>query len=86
MLLKDLKEYDIIVCTALIAGKTPLSLDEELINSLKDGCVIVDLAAEKEGNSWITRTKGTGRVEYKTPDGKVIKNLGYLDWASHMPT
>ena len=52
-LLKDaLKKNDIVICTALIPGKSaPRILNEELVNLLKSGSVIYDLAAEQGGNS-----------------------------------
>jgi len=80
LFLTELPDFNVIVCTALAGKNTPLSLDEEIINKLRPGTIVVDLAAEKKGNSWITREKGTGRVEYKG-----IINLGYTDWPSHMP-
>ena len=52
-LLKDaLKKNDIVICTALIPGKpAPRILNEELVNLMKSGSVIYDLAAEQGGNS-----------------------------------
>ena len=52
LLLNALKKNDIVICTALIPGKpAPRILDEELVNSMKPGSVIYDLATEQGGNS-----------------------------------
>jgi H+-translocating NAD(P) transhydrogenase subunit alpha len=45
------KDVDIIMTTALIPGKTaPVLITQEMVESMKDGSVIVDLAAEQGGN------------------------------------
>ena len=45
------KEVDIIVTTALIPGKkAPVLITREMVESMKKGSVIVDLAAEQGGN------------------------------------
>ena len=45
------KEVDIIITTALIPGKpAPELILEDMVKSMKDGSVIVDLAAEQGGN------------------------------------
>lgn len=45
------KEVDIIITTALIPGKTaPVLITQEMVESMKDGSVVVDLAAEQGGN------------------------------------
>ena len=52
-LLKDaLKKNDIVICTALIPGKSaPRIINEELVKIMKSGSIIYDLAAEQGGNS-----------------------------------
>jgi H+-translocating NAD(P) transhydrogenase subunit alpha len=52
-LLNDaLKKNDIVICTALIPGKTaPRIINEELVKLMKSGSIIYDLAAEQGGNS-----------------------------------
>ena len=43
---------DIVICTALIPGRTaPRILNEELVKLMKPGSIIYDLAAEQGGNS-----------------------------------
>jgi len=47
-----LKKNDIVICTALIPGKTaPKILTEDLVKLMKPGSIIYDLAAEQGGNS-----------------------------------
>ena len=49
------KEVDIIVTTALIPGRpAPKLITEEMVKSMKNGSVIVDLAAEQGGNCELT--------------------------------
>ncbi|MGK2924465.1 MAG: Re/Si-specific NAD(P)(+) transhydrogenase subunit alpha, partial [Lysobacterales bacterium] len=49
------REVDIIITTALIPGKpAPLLITAEMVRSMKDGSVIVDLAAEQGGNCELT--------------------------------
>ena len=49
-------EVDVIVTTALIPGKpAPKLITKEMVGSMKQGSVIVDLAAETGGNCELTR-------------------------------
>ena len=49
------KDVDIIITTALIPGKpAPKLITAEMVESMKDGSVIVDLAAEQGGNCELT--------------------------------
>ncbi|HEY9762251.1 MAG TPA: Re/Si-specific NAD(P)(+) transhydrogenase subunit alpha [Trichocoleus sp.] len=49
------KEVDIIITTALIPGKkAPLLITREMVESMKPGSVIVDMAAEQGGNCEVT--------------------------------
>jgi NAD(P) transhydrogenase subunit alpha len=53
---KQAKEVDIIITTALIPGKpAPKLITEAMVSSMKDGSVIVDLAAEQGGNCEVTK-------------------------------
>ncbi len=48
---KHVKEADIVITTALIPGKkAPLLVTEEMVNSMKPGSVILDMAVEQGGN------------------------------------
>lgn len=50
------KEVDIIITTALIPGKTaPVLITREMVESMKDGSVVVDMAAEQGGNCEVTK-------------------------------
>ena len=49
------KEVDIIITTALIPGKpAPKLITEDMVKSMKQGSVIVDMAAEQGGNCELT--------------------------------
>ena len=53
---KQCKEVDIIITTALIPGKpAPKLITKEMVESMKPGSVIVDLAAEAGGNCEVTK-------------------------------
>jgi len=55
MYAKQAKEVDIIITTALIPGKpAPKLITAEMVKSMKQGSVIVDMAAERGGNCELT--------------------------------
>ena len=74
------KDVDIIITTALIPGRpAPRLVLSDMVESMKDGSVIVDLAAEQGGNCELTEP------------GKVIVHngvtiIGYTDMASRLAT
>lgn len=77
---KQAKEVDIIISTALIPGKpAPKLISKEMIESMKDGSVVVDLAAEAGGNI-ATTVPGELSVH------KGVTNIGYTDLPSRLPT
>lgn len=50
------KDVDIIITTALIPGKkAPLLITTEMVEHMKEGSVVVDLAAEQGGNCEVTQ-------------------------------
>ncbi|MEO0706387.1 MAG: Re/Si-specific NAD(P)(+) transhydrogenase subunit alpha [Cyanobacteria bacterium J06649_5] len=50
------EDVDIIITTALIPGKkAPLLITQEMVESMKPGSVIVDMAAEQGGNCAVTK-------------------------------
>ena len=52
---ETLKKIDIVICTALIPGKkAPVIIKESMINNMKVGSVIYDLAAVQGGNTAFT--------------------------------
>jgi len=71
-------EVDIIITTALVPGtKAPVLITREMVESMKQGSVIVDLAAEQGGNCEVTKP---GEVfEYKG-----VTVIGYTDLPSRM--
>jgi len=78
MYAKQAKECDIIITTALIPGKpAPKLITAEMVQSMKPGSVIVDMAAEQGGNCELTE-----------PGKAVVKHgvtiVGYTDLASRM--
>ncbi|XP_035219277.1 LOW QUALITY PROTEIN: NAD(P) transhydrogenase, mitochondrial-like [Stegodyphus dumicola] len=77
---KQCKEIDILITTALIPGKpAPRLISRAMVESMKPGSVIVDLAAEAGGN-----------VETTRPGELYIHNgvihIGYTDLPSRLPT
>ncbi|MBQ8706950.1 MAG: Re/Si-specific NAD(P)(+) transhydrogenase subunit alpha [Succinivibrionaceae bacterium] len=75
------KEVDIIITTAAIPGRAaPRLITKEMVASMKNGSVIVDLAAATGGNCEGTKA---GEVVV-TPNG--VKMIGYTDLASRLPT
>ena len=72
------KDVDIIITTALIPGKpAPRLITADMVESMKDGSVIVDLAAEQGGNCELTEA-----------DKVVVKHgvslIGYTDLPSRL--
>ena len=56
LILETLKKIDIVICTALIPGKkAPIIINEKMIENMKKGSVIYDLAAAQGGNSAYTK-------------------------------
>ena len=55
LLSETLKKIDIVICTALIPGKkAPLIIKDSMINGMKSGSIIYDLAAIQGGNTAFT--------------------------------
>ena len=74
------EDVDIIITTALIPGKAaPRLITAEMVGSMKDGSVIVDLAAEQGGNCELTRPG-----EVYEHNGVTI--IGYTDLPSRLAT
>ena len=74
------EEVDIIITTALIPGKpAPELITEDMVKSMQEGSVIVDLAAEQGGNCKLTEK-----------DQVVVKHgvtiIGYTDLPSRLAT
>jgi NAD(P) transhydrogenase subunit alpha len=78
MYAKQAREVDIIITTALIPGKpAPKLITAEMVQSMKPGSVIVDMAAERGGNCELTE-----------PGQAVVKHgvtiIGYTDLNSRL--
>jgi NAD(P) transhydrogenase subunit alpha len=74
------EEVDIIITTALIPGRpAPELITEEMVKSMREGSVIVDLAAAMGGNCKLSEA-----------DKVVVKHgvsiIGYTDLPSRLPT
>ncbi|MEN0616938.1 Re/Si-specific NAD(P)(+) transhydrogenase subunit alpha [Klebsiella indica] len=75
------KDVDIIVTTALIPGKpAPKLITREMVDTMKSGSVVVDLASQNGGN-----------CEYTVPGQVVttdngVKIIGYTDLPGRLPT
>merc|ERR1719244_804173 len=74
------KDVDIVITTALIPGKkAPILIKNYMIDDMKPGSVVVDLAAEAGGN-----------IETITPGEVTVYNnvthIGYTDLPSRLPT
>ena len=55
LLAETLKKIDIVICTALIPGKkAPLIIKEDMLNNMRSGSVVYDLAAIQGGNTAFT--------------------------------
>jgi NAD(P) transhydrogenase subunit alpha len=73
------KDVDIIITTALIPGKpAPELITEAMVKSMKQGSVIVDLAAELGGNCALTEKD-------KIIQKYGVTIIGYTDLPSRMP-
>jgi NAD(P) transhydrogenase subunit alpha len=78
MYAKQAREVDIIITTALIPGKpAPRLITAEMVQSMRPGSVIVDMAAERGGNCELTE-----------PGKTVVKHgvtiVGYTDLNSRL--
>jgi NAD(P) transhydrogenase subunit alpha len=73
------KDVDIIITTALIPGKpAPKLITADMVESMKQGSVIVDLAAEQGGNCELTEP-------HKVAEHHGVKIIGYTDMPSRLP-
>ena len=75
------EDVDIIITTALIPGRpAPKLITKEMVDSMKSGSVIVDLAAANGGNCAYTEADKV----ITTPNG--VKIIGYTDMVGRLPT
>jgi H+-translocating NAD(P) transhydrogenase subunit alpha len=72
------RDVDVIITTALIPGKrAPILITADMVRSMKRGSVVVDLAAEQQGNCELTSPG-----EAVVVDGVTI--IGYTDMPSRL--
>ncbi len=56
LIAETIKKQDIVICTALIPGKpAPVLVTEDMVKTMRQGSVIVDLAAASGGNCPLTK-------------------------------
>lgn len=73
------KDVDIIITTAMIPGRpSPKLITKEMVESMKPGSIIVDLAAAGGGNCELTKPGKLSSV-------KGVKIIGYTDLVSRLP-
>jgi NAD(P) transhydrogenase subunit alpha len=71
---------DIVICTALVMGrKAPVIVTQPMVDSMRPGSVVVDLAADAGGNC--AATVPGQRTD--TPNGVAV--LGYHNWPGRIP-
>src|SRR6056297_2136353 len=74
-------EVDIVITTALIPNRpAPELWTEDMVEAMKPGSVIVDLAAERGGNCTLTR------ADEKIVTDNDVTIIGYTDFPSRMAT
>ena len=80
LLAETLKKIDIVICTALIPGKkAPKIIKEKMIENMKSGSVIYDLAAIQGGNTVYTEVD-------KIIDKNGVKIMGETNILNKLPT
>ena len=80
LLSETLKKIDIVICTALIPGKkAPVIIKESMINNMKSGSVIYDLAAIQGGNTAFTEVD-------KIIEKNGVKIMGEQNILNKLPT
>ncbi len=71
---------DLVICTALVQGrKAPVIVSQAMVDAMRPGSVIVDLAAEAGGNCAATKP---GEIAV-TANG--VKVVGWANWPARIP-
>jgi NAD(P) transhydrogenase subunit alpha len=77
-------EADVLITTAAVPGRTaPLLVTTEMVEQMRDGSVVVDLAAESGGN--VEGSVPGQETAVSAADGGTVRLLGTADVASTMP-
>ena len=79
LIAETIKKQDIVITTALIPGrKAPILVTDEMLRSMKQGAVIVDMAVEQGGNV-------EGAVPGEVVEKYGVKIVGRLNLPSRIP-
>ncbi len=79
LMLTTVAKNDIIICTALVQGrKAPVIVTQEMVDNMKAGSIIIDLAADSGGNCAAT----VPCEVITTPNGVTI--LGHRNWPARI--
>ena len=79
LLTETLKKIDLVICTALIPGKkAPIIIKKDMIDVMRSGSVIYDLAASQGGNSELTKVD-------EIIDNKGVKIMGERNILNKLP-
>lgn len=71
---------DLVICTALVqGGRAPILVTQAMVDGMRSGSVVVDLAADGGGNCEATHP---GEV-YTTANG--VRILGFRNWPGRIP-
>ena len=71
---------DLVICTALVMGrKAPVIVTQPMVDAMRSGSVVVDLAAEAGGNCAATKP---GEI---ATTGNGVKVLGWSNWPGRIP-
>lgn len=77
---ETIAKQDIVICTALIPGRpAPTLVTKDMVESMKPGSIIVDLAVERGGNCPLSEPG-------KVIEHKGVKIMGYLNVAGRLPS
>jgi len=80
LLAATVAKNDIIICTALVMGrKAPVIVTQAMVDSMRPGSVIIDLASDAGGN---LRRYGAGAADHHT-NGVTV--LGWYNWPARIP-
>ena len=78
LIAETIKKQDVVVCTALIPGRAaPRLVTKDMLDTMKPGSVVVDLAVEQGGNCELSEAGKV--VEYKG-----VRILGYRNMPSRI--
>jgi NAD(P) transhydrogenase subunit alpha len=85
LIAETIKKQDIVITTALIPGRpAPKLIDEAMVESMKPGSVIVDLAVENGGNCELSESgkvvvkHGVSLVEHNNVPGRLAQDTSAL--------